>query len=381
MKSLKKAIARTGAIASQKCKPDYAAGEATDKSIAENPGSNTGLNSQSEFSVGLDWLDLTFRKVPDHKTLRAILADIEALTNDVIDFSPDRPIMNGCLWDGSGLGALGTRVWWQGPDYSDSVDRQHGQLKIAMSGSILAGTNQHALAYYLSAIAPGLELDCTRLDIALDDHNKFIELGKITEAREAGNYFNASRWQEYRSGKRGQDEGISIYFGSPQSDKRLCIYDKGQESNGRIQGNRWEGRFRRKAAKQVLLSWLNTYNENRQVTARFLQNTVLGIVDFRDRLSDDANRDRCPQLPWYRALCNKLSAKPARIVVEQVKQTAQKTIDWVEKAVAPSIATLKTILGDDFPAFFSRIVAEGGERLTIARRKIIEQTEKEQLAY
>lgn len=350
----------------------------THASTAGTLGSNTGLDSQSEFSVSVDWLDITFRKVPDRKTLNAILVDIEALTNDVIDFSADRPIMNGKLWDGSGQGVLGTKVWWQNFDFAGDG---FGQLKIAMSGSILAGTNQHALACYLAAIAPALELDCTRLDIALDDHQKFISIGKISEAREAGNFFNASYSMDYRSGQRGQIEGRSLYFGSPSSDKRLCIYDKSIESGGKILGNRWEARYRRKAAKQVLESWLKTYDESREKTARYLQNCVLGVVDFRARHGDDPNRERCPQLTWYQSLCRRLGATPARVVVEVMKQSAQKTIDWVEKAVAPSISSLKSILGADFPAFFDRILSEGSDRLTIARRKMIENSDKQQLIY
>lgn len=344
--------------------------------------SNTGLNSQTgKFSVGIDWVDLTFRSVAPGAPLRTLLSDIEALTGDELELNCDRPMTNGKRWDGSGGGPKGTKLYWMNEVEDEQGVYQSAQLKVIMSGRVLAGVDESALACYLLAVPEELRMDCTRIDVALDDHEKFIDLWKIIEAVRAGNFFNASYTDVQDSGRRGDIRGRTIYFGSTKSDVRLRAYDKTIESLGRILGNRLEAQYRKNRAFVVLKYWLNCYAEDEESVPRKLSQLVLGVIDFRDRSNGDPNRGRCPALPWFLALQQRLRAEPLRIRAAVVVQSAQKTIDWIIDSVAPSLSTLKEILKEDFVPFISQTIADGHSRLNTIRQKIIANTYKEQLLY
>lgn len=349
--------------------------------IPQTLGSNTGLNSQGAFDVAVDWLDITLRNIPETTTLYSVISELEKLTSSEIDFSPSKPVFNGRAWDGSGRGSSGLLLWYDAGDPYDAFDPKPAQLKIAFSGRVIAAMNQKKLADWLMSRMIVNELDCTRIDICLDDRDKFINIKDVRRAGRRGNYFNAS-WRGYQeSGKRGQDIGMTCYFGSPSSSRRLRVYDKTVESNGTVLGNRWEVEFRKKLAKETLYQWLESIDDNEETAARFCKNIVIGAIDFRDRSSDDANRNRCERLHWFQAFIAKLSATVVTIRAAIQKPTIQRSIDWIKKSVAPTLSSLKTVLQADFPLFLDAMLQQGSDRLNNLRRKQIATTNKEQLCY
>lgn len=349
--------------------------------LSQTPDSNTGLNSQTGFTVGVDWLDITFRDITHATELDAIINETEVMLNDVIDFSPYRQTYNGRNWDGSGRGQRGTLLFYDSGVSTDGGENQPASLKVVASGSVVSTVEQSSLAEWINGRLLTNKIDCTRLDIALDDHEKVVPLWKITEARERGNFFNALHSTYIESGKRGHDKGITLYFGSPSSDKRLCIYDKSIESSNRINGNRWEGRFRRKAAKEALLQWLHANADGACAVVRWCSSVVAGLIDFRNRSSNDPNRFRNPSLLWYIEFIDRLKTSPIRIRTSTPVIHVQKSIDWVIKSVAPSLSLLQSVLSTDFPSFIKETIREGGERLSLKRRELIDITDKSKLIF
>lgn len=353
-----------------------------------NPASNTGLDSRSsasgndsKWSVGVDWLDFTFRAVEGVGEAYELLDQVEIVIDEQFEFSPSAAVHNGRQWEGSGHGSKGSMCWYKAP-YEDEFGGPHpAQLKIAMSGSTLAKIKLMELAEWLRVAGENRELDCTRIDLALDDHNKIIKMGKIADAREKGNFFNCSYSERVTSCRRGEIEGVTIYFGSRASDKRLRIYDKTIESKGATLGNRWEAQFRRGAAYEVFSVWLKACEMGERTTARVLQNIVLGLIDFRSRDNDDPNRSRCPRLAWFEAMLSILSSEPARISVTKVEQSLQKSIDWIKRSVGSTLASLRAVLGTEYASFIDRAATEGGERLSITRRLMMERADKRELLY
>lgn len=381
MMTLKKQIAGASAICSGLSKCTHSASRAVDESLAQTPNSNTGLNSQVGFTVGLDWLDITFRKVPTLTEVYDIVGEVEVLTDDEIDFSPTKPVFNGKEWQGSGRGLRGTQVFYDAGCDDDDKPSRTPALKVAMSGRVVGSAAQGAIALWLNDRAERNDLDCTRIDISMDDHEKFVNLGKITDAKRAGDFFNTS-WSAYmESGKRGHDIGITVYFGSPKSDKRLRVYDKTVESNSKVVGNRWEAEFRRKAAKVALYQWIEANQKDEETVVQWCKDTVTGVVDFRDRSSGDPNRFRCPILGWFASLIKRLQAAPCRIRSPKPVITVQKSIDWVVTSVAPTLSMLKTVLKGDYNRFIEESIHEGACRLSIVKRKLIESTDSTQLAF
>jgi hypothetical protein len=343
--------------------------------------SNTGLISQPDFEIGLDWLDVTFRNLDGAEHARRVVRDLEHITTDEIEFSPLMPVFNGRRWDGSGRGMKGTRIWYMGRTTDDDGHPVPAQLKVALSGSVIAQTDKTLLAEYLGEVTTHLHPECTRVDFALDDLKKFISLRKINHARLRGNFFNAS-WKGIQAGgKRGEDEGTSLYFGAVTSDKRLCIYDKFIESGGKINGNRWEARFRKRAAKEVFSQWLKIAKEAPEALPRAMQNWVLGLIDFRDRTGTDPNRERCKVLPWFADLCEVLAATPARVRVSTPVQSIQKSIDWVIKAVAPSLFSIQSVLAEKFPKFLENLLSLGSSNLSNIRRRLLADANRAELIY
>lgn len=350
--------------------------------LPQTLNSNTGLNSQPAFTVAIDWLDITFRQIADIHEIEQILGEVEALVDDQLDFSPSRATTNGRYWDGSGRGLRGTLIFYDaGKSTEDDPTDKPKQLKICMSGSVIGPANQQAIAYWLNGRAEKNQLDCTRIDIALDDHEKFIELGKIAEAVSNEDFFNTSYSAIHKSGKRGETKGVSYLFGSPKSDKNLIVYDKTVESNNRILGNRWEARFKRKAAGVAVYDWISAFIKSDDTAARWCVDVVLGVVDFRDRSGDDPNRNRCAPLRWFELLAQRLRSYPIRIRVAAIVPTVQRSIDWVQKSVAPTLSLLKSVLQDQYNNFLESVVYEGGVRLSNQKRELINTTDVDLLYF
>lgn len=343
--------------------------------------SNTGYDSQPKYQSALDWLDISFRRCTDMNEVYQIIGEVEALTKSQIDFSPTKPVFNGRMFDGSGHGTTGLRIWFSSGDPFDSLQPIPMQLKIAMSGSVIAQVDQKELATWLISRLASNDIDCTRLDICLDDRDSFVKLDDVLIASEADNFFNASYSGLQTGGKKGELKGRTIYFGHQSSSKRLRVYDKFVESGGKILGVRWEVEFRKKLARETFYEWLEQSDQGDNIVARWQKNIVIGCIDFRDCSGGDPNRFRCSPLRWYSDFCAELRAEPITIKVAVVAQTIQRSIDWISKSVAPSLFSLKSVLGEDFPKYFEELMQDGADRLSNIRRKIIKDSNKEALIY
>lgn len=357
-------------------------------SSADTLSSNTGYDSQNRsksafhnFSCKVDWLDITCRAIAGPKEAYEVVDFIETLTGSEMYFSTNHSAFNGVTWDGSGRSKDGIMLWYRGPSVSETGEYALASLKIAFPGSVLAAEVTESLLKWLSIMAPEYEIEATRVDIALDDHEKFVKLGKIEEARKAGNYFNCSYTERVASCMRGESEAVTLYFGARSSDKRLRIYDKTLESKGICLGNRWEAQYRRRAANEVFNYWLDSYRSSPQTVSTALARLVLGIIDFRERDDDDTDRNRCKPLDWFSSLIVAVNAAPFKIVAKPKEKHMQRSINWVNRSVASTLAMIKISLSDEFMPYIERMVAEGGAKLNNIRREIAYTTTQHELLY
>ena len=263
----------------------------------------------------------------------------------------------------------------------DVID-EPGELRLSMSSKYLDCVAMDALAAYLRTIGDGFGLRCTRFDAALDDHEKRIPLSVVEQAMLDRNYFNARTGGLHLSDDaRKKVRGKTIEFGSRQSQTFMRVYDKTVESKGVRIGNRWEAEFKGKKADKCLSEWLAAMADSEQSASGLLVDWVLGAVDFRDRTSGDKNRKRCPVLTWFSEMCEMLAATPVRLRVARPVPTMQRTVDWLKKSVAPSIASASKVLGAKFGWFWKELIEDGERRLTKQRRKIIADTDPMELCY
>lgn len=428
----------------------------TEKLAAKTRISNTGSDSQTGFSVGIDWIAYTHNQLRTGLEVTEILSALESIAGDQIDFSTNRPRFdNHKHWLGSGRSQKGLLLWYnpprssddlliksldgnlishpgllpaghhpvpdfaadyireQLPDYAelhhdstpvccydpndgseythhgysivpagDGAIERPGELRVSMSARYLDNVDMSQLAAWLNIIAPVYGLRCSRLDVALDDHEKQIPLSVVEQARCDRNFFNVRSTSVVKSDDVSSNEkGQTIYFGSRQSEAFMRVYDKTVESKGERLGNRWESEFKGAKADEICRQWLAAMDTDESRASRLLVDVVLGTVDFRDRSKGKKNRDRCPLLSWFAEMCEMLAAVPVRLRVPRPKQTMQRTVDYLKRSVAPSIASLSKALGSQFSGFLRDLIKDGDARMTNVRRKITEDCDISELCY
>lgn len=350
--------------------------------LTHTPLSNTGYDSQVKFECGVDWLDFTFRNAGTQADTEEIIKEVEALTGDSIDFSFTKPVMHGRAWDGSGRGVIGTCVWYDGGyDAGDGSVPKPPQIKFSLTGRVMAAIDFPILADWLAFRAASNDLDCTRIDVCVDDKERLVKMERITQAYEAENFFNAKYCNRNASKSRGDNEGVTVYFGHPQSHKRLRIYDKFAESKGKVKGIRWEAQFRKAVARDVLFTILEKIDESVEEATTYYKDVVTGLIDFRDRSGGDPNRARCKTLPWFARFCRALRAEPIRMTIALKEPVVQRSIDWIEKSVSQSLSVVKKVLKDDWEPFITSIIYEGGSRLNNRKQQLIQATDRDKLIY
>jgi phage replication initiation protein len=262
-----------------------------------------------------------------------------------------------------------------------AVDKP-GELRVSMSGRYLDNVDMTALAAYLLIVRESYGLRCSRVDVALDDHEKRFPLELVEKARCDRHYFNVRSTSVVNSDDiYTNTQGQTVYFGSRQSDAFMRVYDKTAESKGARVGNRWEAEFKGKKADLLFSQWLSAMEDDERRAGKLLVNVVLGTVDFRDKSKGDKNRKRCPVLPWFAEMCDVLSSAPVRLRVAKPKQSLQRTVDYLKRSVAPSLACLVKAMGCEFPGYFRKLVSDGDRRMSNIRRKISEDADISQLCY
>ena len=141
----------------------------------------------------------------------------------------------------------------------------------------------------------------------------------------------------------GTASGETIYFGSPQSQTMLRVYDKRLESQAKQRedwqeyGIRWELELKQERAQVCgqVLSYLEEAD-----WLEFMVGVLRGYVDFRDTTRDEEDefRYRAPLLEWWLQLTD--GFKKGRLVVEKEAQTLLKVKRWVSQSVAPMLAVI-----------------------------------------
>jgi len=103
---------------------------------------------------------------------------------------------------------------------------------------------------------------------------------------------------------------------------------------------RWELQSRDEAADTLIRLLANPARKWPAVAA----SRLVSFVDFRDA-SAHSEVEKRPRLPWYERLirgAEKASAYPVKAV-----RTAFEVVEWVEKAIAPSLAVAMSVFKGD----------------------------------
>ena len=219
------------------------------------PSSNTGSKCQSGLFVAPDFIQGVI-KLPTTEDYKALMGSYADLYDDVIVWHDETPSVHGVRFDASGLSARKAVFAYCPP----SPERDYCYGWFSIPGSVIASRgNDHFLA--LCKLFRSFEtFRATRFDVALDDYDKSIGYAELSSAVHERNYsgFRGGRNIEGFDSKVRGSFGWTFYFGSPQSDKVLRVYDKSIESGGDIDAYRWEAQFRAEYAHAAFCAYVDS---------------------------------------------------------------------------------------------------------------------------
>ena len=194
----------------------------------------------------------------------------------------------------------------------------------------------------------------SRLDIACDDREGFLNMEEIVEKVQA-NEINSrmTKRSVIVSFDGTQRSGSTIYLGAPSSDFRVRIYDKALEQGVEGHWIRVELVMRSANANAFVEDMTNSEN-----VGKLAAQVINDKFSFIDR--DDSNITRCTVCSWWRSFVDELES--VRLVAREVIQHSVEQIgNWVEAQVGPSLAILFQTMG--WPYIFE-LAKDSAKRLS-----------------
>lgn len=201
----------------------------------------------------------------------------------------------------------------------------------------------------------------TRIDLAINDYKEAISLKRLLNKMRKGEYRSKFKSTSYQGGIKCSDDnikhdtGITLYFGSMQSDFYMCFYQKNYQLAHQKHlnpqdidiKNRYELRFMGKRAQNMVRQVLESDEQEKD---QLLLNLVFGYIKsyvtfLKPSKKSKRNWDVYP--PWEVFLGDVGSIK---FVIEPQEMTFEKTRAWLSYQVMPTIKALKMIddtLGSD----------------------------------
>ncbi len=200
------------------------------------------------------------------------------------------------------------------------------------------GTASVAFPVLFQLLAADETANVSRIDIACDDHNGYLDMDKITE-KVQGNEINSRMTKRsvlvsYDGTRRS---GSTVYIGAPSSDFRVRIYDKALEEGVDGHWIRVELVMRSKNAKAFVEQMVNSAS-----VGKLAAQVINDKFSFIER--DDSNITRCTICGWWRDFVDELET--VRLVARCVIQHSVERIEnWIESQVGPSLAIIIRTLG------------------------------------
>lgn len=199
---------------------------------------------------------------------------------------------------------------------------------------------------HLFSLFKSLDVNFTRLDLAIDDFSGILTTKKVWkhhESKAITSQFRKTRRMTEQTIKDFKQTGDTIYFGSTQSDVQVRFYDKKleRENNDKDviveQWCRVEFQLRDVHANMAAVHILT------RPVGEMIRGYLNTYIQFRT-FKGDSRPYRRPFARWYVDFLNgvetlSLSAEAKDYTIERVKS-------WVEKSVTPSLAML--LAGDDY---------------------------------
>lgn len=299
-------------------------------------------------------LDKTLHVHPDWITLRILTPDpgqalalVELVGQTLrdefqVDPGPHKIREHNCTYDYMAVSAKGIRAYWFNPGNGLASWGRVSSLRLEFSGKVLAATNQVDLRDLMSLLQSNDQAVSTRFDIAGDDYSKSLWTWENLEAAARDKNFCGPKTRQKIDDYEG---GITYYFGTRKSEAFYRFYDKNVESGGVIDANRIEVELKRSKAHQAFLAWLQPPAGNELEAAKILAEILVGQMDFIERREGETHLDRCPRLQWWQEFLDAVASGVKLSPIRDVP-TIERSLEWLEKKVFPTIVALERALGE-----------------------------------
>ncbi len=285
----------------------------------------------SPFTLTIDWLAFTVLAATAEETMRILGGDWSKAKAGFRGYP-----LSWIREDGlRGVGKLGTRA-----------PRRPNEIHVDLSGGIVSTFSLEQIHHLLDWIEEQ-QGHLTRIDCALDDRTNTVTMETIRQAVDVGQCVTRAKTMRRFSSSPTHGPNVitgePIYFGSPQSQTLLRIYDKRlelktkEQENWQDYGVRWELEFKKERA-QLCGRALAYFDE--ALWREFVISLLRAYVDFRqtDRDADDEDRYRAPLVTWYAHLTE--GFQKGRLVAEKREQTLKQVKSWVSGSLPPMLAVV-----------------------------------------
>jgi DNA relaxase NicK len=205
---------------------------------------------------------------------------------------------------------------------------------------------------------------CTRLDIALDDYKRRVEFETVKAAGDSGHYRLVKSFKSIQSKICSEAGSVgTCYFGS--SDKILRFYNA--EFVHGIKADRWELQLRADIAQSAFDVYLSQVENLASMLVAEVDFGIFGKY-YRDFVRFD----------WWESLIQDAGSVYS-IPRSSYEPDLSRTILWLDTAVAPTLAVLRSGLGSQFNVFLNQLCNGGDNRLKPYHKKWIETIYESQI--
>ncbi len=262
---------------------------------------------------------------------------------------------------------------------SESVQVKHRyDVLFSITGRGLANchnpSQQHwQFLNYLAAIGSRV----TRLDIALDDFSKQHHPTVFVDATESGKATGYKKYvitggRKWSPSKGWIDDGCTLYLGSRQSDKVYRYYDKSLESKGITDSYRLEGEYKDEYARSVFENLIQSASPEKYYQS--LIDVVCGGIDYREKagnqdgeaIVDEFGHILTVRCAFWQDLIDRSKASPFKVLCGRVRSSIEQSIQWVERAVTRTLATIEQFMDcaeNDFHNWLKNAITESRSKI------------------
>ncbi len=255
----------------------------------------------------------------------------------------------------------GAMVFW---NILENGDRD---ILIMLPAKFLAGCSDVYLLRRFILFLSELEFRASRVDSAIDDFTKSIHWRLFDDAYDSGYAHGFVNTHFERDKKRRVASGWSYYLGDLSSDRYLINYDKSAESDGEIDANRLEARFRRKWAKSSFKILVDSCNSDKDFHQALVELTCSTVDFYEERVKEGTTSviEKIP-LQWWVDFKNLVGAEGITITSGRTKTSIENTLDWFENQVEASLAMVENFLDKTTDNFCEWLM----DRVESGRRKL-----------